>query len=98
MRSLEGLVQPNMQRLEKEWRMSGDVLMRAVIRKPRTLGLSVDCEGTCQGLCSKCWAVSLKLYVQDATRVLLLKRCCVSCCRPTDFRVSSTSQYDVAQL
>eukprot|EP00798_Chlamydomonas_sp_ICE-L_P013546 gene13546-19416_t len=56
--SLEDLLKPNMQRLEKEWFMKGAILTKALIRKPQTMGLSVDCEGTCQGLCSKCWAAN----------------------------------------
>lgn len=42
--------------------VQGDVLKRAIVRKPTLLGLSVDCStigsGACQGQCSKCWSAN----------------------------------------
>lgn len=60
--SVEDRLQPNVQRFEKEWFMKGDVLKKAIVRKPTLLGLSVDCStigsGACQGQCSKCWSAN----------------------------------------
>lgn len=53
---------PNVQRFQSEWSMRGDVLKKAIVRKPTLLGLAIDCSkmdsGSCQGQCSKCWAAN----------------------------------------
>ena len=36
--------------------MKGKVLANSIKRKPRALGNIIDCEGTCAGLCTRCWA------------------------------------------
>ena len=60
--SVEERLEPNVQRFESEWSMKGDVLKRAIVRKPTLLGLAIDCSkignGSCQGQCSKCWAAN----------------------------------------
>ena len=49
-------MQPSMTKLEKEFRLSGDVLKAAVLRKPAVLGCNVDCSGDCIAECNRCWA------------------------------------------
>ena len=60
--SVDERMEPNMRRFQSEWSMSGDVLKRAIVRKPTLLGLAIDCSkidnGSCQGQCSKCWAAN----------------------------------------
>jgi hypothetical protein len=45
-----------MKKLEKDWRMSGDVALKAVLRRPEILGYTIDCVGDCAGECARCWA------------------------------------------
>ncbi|KAG1681382.1 hypothetical protein FOA52_007430 [Chlamydomonas sp. UWO 241] len=56
--SINELLRPNVKRFEAEWFMKGDVLSKAIVRKPTLLGLTVDCStvgsGACMGQCSKC--------------------------------------------
>jgi len=42
-------------KLQGEFKLQGDVLMRAIVRKPQILGYEVDCEGSCVGDCNRCW-------------------------------------------
>lgn len=51
-----GLLQENVSVLRDKWSMRGAVLCNAVKRKPRVLANNLDCEGTCAGLCTRCWA------------------------------------------
>ncbi|KAJ9514929.1 hypothetical protein QJQ45_028660 [Haematococcus lacustris] len=54
--SVEGQLQKSVAKLQGEWRMTGDVLTRALVRQPQVLGFDRDCEGTCFGECNRCWA------------------------------------------
>lgn len=60
--STEARLAPNVERFESSWAMKGSVLKNAIVRKPRLLGLSVDCSteaaGACMGQCSKCWSAN----------------------------------------
>ena len=60
--STEARLGPNIARFESSWGMKGSVLKNAIVRKPRMLGLSVDCSaeasGACMGQCSKCWSAN----------------------------------------
>lgn len=49
-------LQANMSKLEKDWKLTGQVAAKAVVRSPAVLGYNVDCEGTCIGECNRCWA------------------------------------------
>ena len=59
---IEERMEPNVRRFESEWSMKGEVLRKAIVRKPTLLGLAIDCStmgnGSCQGQCSKCWAAN----------------------------------------
>lgn len=50
------LMAGNVGKLQKTFFMKGAVLQKAILRKPRVLGSVVDCEGSCQGLCTRCFA------------------------------------------
>jgi hypothetical protein len=45
----------NVAKLQKEWKLEGDVLRGAVLRNPSILGYNVDCLGDCAGECNRCW-------------------------------------------
>lgn len=53
---VEGRLRPNVEVLQKQWRLQGDTLTKAVLRQPAVLGYSVDCGGDCVGECNRCWA------------------------------------------
>jgi hypothetical protein len=53
--SLE-LMQTNVGKLQSLYKMKGTALSNAIKRKPRVLGSIVDCEGSCEGWCSRCFA------------------------------------------
>ena len=53
---VEPQLQACLRKLEKQWRMSGDVAARAILRKPNLLGYTIDCVGDCVGECQRCWA------------------------------------------
>ena len=44
--------------IDKEWDMQPPVSNMVIAKKPKLLGNSVDCRGTCQGMCHQCWATS----------------------------------------
>ncbi|KAG2448931.1 hypothetical protein HYH02_006279 [Chlamydomonas schloesseri] len=46
----------NVGQLQKQWRLQGATLTKAVLRQPQVLGYSVDCSGDCIGECNRCWA------------------------------------------
>lgn len=46
----------NVAKLEKDWKLQGQVLAKAVVRQPAVLGYTVDCMGDCVGECIRCWA------------------------------------------
>ncbi|KAI3429720.1 hypothetical protein D9Q98_010036 [Chlorella vulgaris] len=50
------LMEENVSVLREKWYMKGNVLLNSIKRKPRALGNNIDCEGTCAGLCTRCWA------------------------------------------
>ncbi|KAI8469146.1 MAG: hypothetical protein J3K34DRAFT_470176 [Monoraphidium minutum] len=53
--SVEAL-QGNVAKLQKDWKLEGQVLAKAVVRQPAVLGYTVDCMGDCIGECNRCWA------------------------------------------
>ncbi len=50
------LMEENVAKLQKAFFMKGAALTGTIKRKPRALGVIVDCEGSCQGLCTRCFA------------------------------------------
>ena len=50
------LMAGNVAKLQKSFFLKGNALASAIKRKPRVLGATVDCEGTCQGECTRCFA------------------------------------------
>ena len=54
------LMQKNVAYLQQRFFIKGRHLAAALRRKPRMLGILIDCseeqEGSCQGLCTRCWA------------------------------------------
>ena len=50
------LMQGNVDKLKTAFFLKGPALTATLKRKPRALGVVVDCEGTCQGLCTRCFA------------------------------------------
>jgi hypothetical protein len=50
------LMQSNVDQLQSRFFLKGAALAGAVKRKPRALGCIVDCEGSCEGLCTRCFA------------------------------------------
>jgi len=44
--------------IKDEWDMDGVVFNMVLAKKPKLLGNSVDCKGTCAGMCHQCWATS----------------------------------------
>jgi hypothetical protein len=50
------LMQENVVKLQNAYFLKGKALAAAVKRKPRVLGSTVDCEGSCQGFCTRCFA------------------------------------------
>lgn len=44
--------------IHKEWDMDAPVDAMILAKKPKLLGNTVDCRGTCQGMCHQCWATS----------------------------------------
>ena len=50
------LMQQNIEVLRGKWFLRGAALARTIARKPRMLGVLIDCEGSCAGLCTRCWA------------------------------------------
>eukprot|EP00197_Chlamydomonas_leiostraca_P004644 CAMPEP_0202864836 /NCGR_PEP_ID=MMETSP1391-20130828/4914_1 /ASSEMBLY_ACC=CAM_ASM_000867 /TAXON_ID=1034604 /ORGANISM="Chlamydomonas leiostraca, Strain SAG 11-49" /LENGTH=180 /DNA_ID=CAMNT_0049544607 /DNA_START=253 /DNA_END=795 /DNA_ORIENTATION=+ len=54
--SVSGQLEVAVGKLQNDWKLNGDVLMRAVVRQPQVLGYSLDCEGSCIGECNRCWA------------------------------------------
>eukprot|EP00198_Chlamydomonas_reinhardtii_P000984 XP_001690319.1 predicted protein [Chlamydomonas reinhardtii] len=51
----ETRLRANTAQLQKQWRMQGATLTKAVLRQPQVLGYSVDCSGDCIGECNRCW-------------------------------------------
>jgi hypothetical protein len=49
-------LQGNMNKLQKDWKLEGSVLVKAVLRQPAVLGYNLDCMGDCAGECNRCWA------------------------------------------
>lgn len=49
-------LKPNVELLEKNYFLKGAVRAKVILRKPRVIGNVIDCEGNCQGECSRCWA------------------------------------------
>lgn len=50
------LMQSNVDQLQSRFFLKGAALSGAVKRKPRALGCIVDCEGSCEGFCTRCFA------------------------------------------
>lgn len=53
--SVDSQLRGNVQKLQREWKLQGDVLRKAVLRNPGLLGYNVDCMGDCAGECNRCW-------------------------------------------
>lgn len=53
--SLDALT-ANVAKLQRDWKLEGQVLARAVARQPAVLGYTIDCMGDCAGECNRCWA------------------------------------------
>ncbi|KAG2495410.1 hypothetical protein HYH03_006358 [Edaphochlamys debaryana] len=51
----ESRLRANTAQLQKQWRLEGAALSKAVLRQPQVLGYSVDCGGDCIGECNRCW-------------------------------------------
>jgi hypothetical protein len=49
-------LQANVDKLYVDWKLQGDVLVKAVLRNPAVLGYNLDCMGDCAGECNRCWA------------------------------------------
>lgn len=49
------LIQSNFQKLQTQYFLKGPSLVAAVKRKPRVLGSIVDCQGSCEGYCTRCF-------------------------------------------
>lgn len=45
----------NVSKIENEYKIKGATLSNIFKRKPQVLGFNFDCEGDCQGNCSRCW-------------------------------------------
>lgn len=50
------LMEGNVAKLQSAFFLKGAALTGTIKRKPRALGVIVDCEGSCQGLCTRCFA------------------------------------------
>lgn len=50
------IMQENVTKLQKAFFLKGPALTGTLKRKPRALGVIVDCEGSCQGMCTRCFA------------------------------------------
>ena len=50
------VMEGNVEKLKKSFFLKGPALIGVLKRKPRVLGTVVDCEGTCQGYCTRCFA------------------------------------------
>jgi hypothetical protein len=46
---IEGQLQASVDKLQKDWKLQGPVLAKAVLRQPAVLGYNLDCEGSCVG-------------------------------------------------
>lgn len=51
-----GLMEENVAKLKSAFFLKGTALTGAIKRKPRALGVIIDCEGSCAGLCTRCFA------------------------------------------
>lgn len=49
------LIRSNFEKLQKQYFLKGPSLVAAVKRKPRVLGSIVDCQGSCEGFCTRCF-------------------------------------------
>lgn len=45
----------NLRRVTERYKMEGQDLVAAVMQRPEVLGVLVDCEGDCVGMCSRCF-------------------------------------------
>jgi len=54
--SLEKRLKPNVEYLDKKWRINGSSLKGVLLRNPLLLGYTVDCSGDCIAECDYCWA------------------------------------------
>lgn len=50
------LMRDNVAKLQKAYFLKGNPLKAAIMRKPRVLGSIVDCQGSCEGFCTRCFA------------------------------------------
>lgn len=50
------LMKSNVAKLQSAYFLKGKALANSIQRKPRVLGSIVDCEGSCQGYCTRCFA------------------------------------------
>uniref|UniRef100_A0A7S3RAH8 Uncharacterized protein n=1 Tax=Dunaliella tertiolecta TaxID=3047 RepID=A0A7S3RAH8_DUNTE len=54
--SVDDQLKESVKKLEGEWKLKNQVLVKALARQPQVLGYDYDCEGSCQGECNRCWA------------------------------------------
>lgn len=50
------LMEANVAKLQKAFFLKASALTGMIKRKPRALGVIVDCEGSCEGMCTRCFA------------------------------------------
>jgi hypothetical protein len=50
------LMEANVAKLQKAFFLKSTALTGMIKRKPRALGVIVDCEGSCEGMCTRCFA------------------------------------------
>ena len=50
------LMEANVEKLQKAFFLKATALTGMIKRKPRALGVIVDCEGSCEGMCTRCFA------------------------------------------
>ncbi len=53
---VDTIVRPNVEVLQKQWKIKGNTLVKTLLRRPDVLGYNLDCEGSCVGECERCWA------------------------------------------
>ena len=52
---VEERMKPNVEKIEKEFKIAGPAMKNVLKRKPQVLGFNWDCYGDCQGNCPRCW-------------------------------------------
>ncbi|KAI8110390.1 hypothetical protein M9435_002065 [Picochlorum sp. BPE23] len=50
------LMEENVGKLKKNYFLKGTALTKSIVRKPKVLGATTDCQGDCAGECTRCFA------------------------------------------